>query len=210
MDAVLTLSVAGSRRLQEVMLLGPHDRNGWMAGRVRQRSRLKDVNPKGTFKPREPSQMCLIDLVSPRRPSVGLVNNPHPLEHQQTQMFTRLLQLPAQLCMHSASFTDEGWGDMDPRIREPSPGRQPTAKRFTHTNTSNVIRGATGKKRTAIQGEAVQSKATQMLCVIALDTFMTAHAAALPGPDATPTPGVGKARPTIWEEESEHSKASVR
>ena len=100
---------------------------------------------------------------------------------------------------------------MEPGVCEPSVSRELTTKRLTHTDTPKVICSATGKKLKAIKCETIRGKPAQMLGVIPANPFMTTHAAALPAPNATPPPGVGKACPTIWGEgENEHNKVSAR
>lgn len=209
-NAILTQRTPRSRSLQEIVLLRPHNPNGRVTGRVHQGRGTEDPKTEGSFKAPEPTQIRLINQVSAARPSISLVNKSHPLKHEETQMLPGFCQLRPDLGANGAGLADEGWGSMETGVTEPPTSRETTAERFTNTNTPQVVRSTTREKHMAIKREAGKRKTTQMLSVVPSDPFMTAHAGTLPAPDATLSPGVWKAGPTIWGEgENEHNKVSA-
>jgi hypothetical protein len=71
------------RGLQSVLLLGPF----WCIPSV---------------------QALVVVLVRPLSPGIGLINDPHELQHQQGHVLARRAQVGPQLGSDGTCFTDEG------------------------------------------------------------------------------------------------------
>jgi hypothetical protein len=150
-NPLLTLGVIGPRSLKGVLLLGPHHAYRWVTWGVKQRRQTEQGHPMEAFEPLQPSQTCLIIPMRTWGPGIGLINELHSFQHQQTQMRGCLFKFRSQLRPNSAGFADERWGNPGARVHKTPVATESTATWFAHPDAPQMIYCATRDKSASIQ-----------------------------------------------------------
>jgi hypothetical protein len=161
-----------------------------MPRRVIQGGWRQQTQAKRLLESGQPAEQGLVILVRSSGPGIGLIHKAHPLEHEEPEVFSRLLQLGPELGADRTCLADEGWSDPRARVSQSSSTGQTALEGLAHLNTPHMIGNTAWDKAAPIKLKARKREPAQMLRIRPADAFMTTHAHTLPAPYATVPPRV--------------------